>query len=67
MIAPIISWYLYWKFNSKNSLEYCWTPKNAWGGQKLQIYSNLPNLASYGTVLKRESPSVKILKNGIFG
>ena len=38
------------EFNSKNSVYYGWTPKNASGGQKWQISSDRPNLDSYGKI-----------------
>ena len=41
---------VYSKFNSKNSVYYGWTPKNASGGQKWQISSDRPNLDSYGKI-----------------
>ena len=40
----------YSKFNSKNSFYYDRTPKNAWGGQKLQLSSDRLNLTSYAGV-----------------
>ena len=40
----------YSKFNSKNSFYHDRTPKNAWGGQKLQLSSDRLNLTSYAGV-----------------